>query len=686
MGGFVSDLSVAGMVHAALIRSPAARGTIRDIQSPPLPDGFRLITAEDIPGANMLRAFDSSMPVLAELKVCYEGEPVAILAGPDKDMVGELRDRVTVEVAAQPAVVNFEKFSSDQVERRRSLLRGDPDAAFASATGTVEGRYRTGPQEHYYPEPCGALATFEGGKLVLRAATQWPFHVRATVSDLLDIDEEDIVVKAAELAAPMDGKLWYPSLVAAQAALAAFLLQRPAKLLLDRREDFLYSPKRARASLRHRAAYGPGGALSAIDAQVLLDVGAYGPLADEMLDRLCAAAAGAYCCPNARIEAYAISTSSPPMGAFAGLGMAPSFFAMEMQAARIARMTDSTPEEWRARNALRQGDEKLSGGRMDKPVPSDGLLERLCALSDFKRKHASYELRRKRGADPAEGPRRGIGLGFCYQEDGMLDPAKERDDYSVEVELGKDSSLEIRTSAVPGSASVRGLWRSIASERLSIPPEQVRVAEPSTDKVPDSGPSTLSRNIAAVTSLIEKCVAEIQRKRFRSPLPILARKRQRPARRGGAAEGSGSAPFQNHGWAGAVVEAEVDEASLEIKPLRAWICVDGGTIASEPRARAAIEAGVAAALGWAQAERLAFFEGAVEEESFFRYRPMPLSEMPPVVVEFLASADSAPRKGIGELPYHCVPAAFAQALAQATGRDLQGLPLPPAYCPEEEGE
>ena len=203
---------------------------------------------------------------------------------------------------------------------KRVAVVGDPDMAFSIAAKTVEGTYRSGASEHLYSEPQGALASFDYDKIAIRCATQWPYHVRDSVSLALGCKEEEVVVRPTLLGVHMDGKLWYPSLLSCHAALAAFLVRKPARIILTREEDFLYTPKRARSSITLRVALDREGKLAAVDARVAVNVGTYGPLAEETLSQICLAAAGVYSCPNLRVEGYAVSTNDPPMGAFGGLG------------------------------------------------------------------------------------------------------------------------------------------------------------------------------------------------------------------------------------------------------------------------------------------------------------------------------------------------------------------------------
>jgi CO/xanthine dehydrogenase Mo-binding subunit len=143
---------------------------------------------------------------------------------------------------------------------------------------------------------------------------------------------------------------------------------------------------------------------------------------------------------------------------------------------------------------------------------------------------------------------------------------------------------------------------------------------------------------------------------------------------GGQVSGS---PFDTAAWACAVLELELDSWTLEPRPLGVWLCVDGGHVVAPDRAAAALRSSVADALGACLTER---FDpsGDADASAYFRYGLLPLQKLPPISVEFLEPARRAAVKGIGELPFDTVPAAFLSALSQAADAAFSSLPVPTA--------
>jgi CO/xanthine dehydrogenase Mo-binding subunit len=557
------------MVNVITLRSPVARGSVHSVSLPSLPSGYRAIFPHDIPGKNRLASFHPDIPILAWDELSYRGQPVALIAGPDPIVLESLAANTKIDCAEEEGYLDWESFSSKQVVAKRVVTIGDPDLAFSIAPDVQDATYYTGAVYHYYSEPQGAVAAYDYDKIAIWCATQWPYHVRDSVALALGCRAEEVSVRPSRLGVHLDGKLWYPSLLACHAAVAAVACGRPAKILLTREEDFLYAPKRAQSSISIRSALGPDKELSAMDIRIAIDVGAHPALAEDILNNAILSSTGAYRCPNLRVEGYAVSTNVPPLGPFGGFGSAHTLYAIETHTNNLASLVQEDPADWKSRNILRKGSSLITGEKFKDSIPYPLILERLSASSDYRRKHASYELIRKRRSKKTEGPLRGIGLAFACQGTGSFVSEENANSYSVEVELDKDLKVVIKTSAAAGSGGVLDIWRRTAADSLNIPLANVRVAPADTDESPNSGPATLSSGITIVNRLVEKACLTIQKRRFRDPLPLSAHSSYRIPKSIHWEEGSvASSSFDSAAWAGAVVELELDPWTLESRPSR----------------------------------------------------------------------------------------------------------------------
>ncbi len=668
-GIFTQDRRAPPALHVQAIRSPEACGKLTGIDCPHLPSGYLFITARDIPGENRLAAPAQEVPILAASDIRYYGEAVALLAGPDPAILRELVTQCSVHVEARKGHYDSRKFSADTLLAKQRIDKGDVQEGFSRASLTVESNLDIAAQEHWYPETHTAIASFEYDKLIVTTGTQWPYHTRNSIAAVLDVQKEDIIVDPMPTGPHLDGKLWYPSLIASWAALTALLSRGNAHMELSRTEDLLYSPKRPPISIRHRSALDKRGRLIACEVQALMDAGAACPLANEILSRLCYGATGAYTSETLSAEAFAIRTNTPPNGPFSGFGLAHANLAMENHVQKICQTLDIDPVEWRRRNALARGAQMNGGSTLKETVESGVLIDSVMAMSDYKRKWSAYKLMQGSGSDKLL---RGIGLSLAWQGSGFIDEAPPGGTQSVEACLQKDGSLELATSAICSNSSIASLWKNLAAEILGIESSMVKIRGRRTDLVPDSGPSTLSRNITVISKLIERCCTSIRKQRFREALPITVRRKAGTSNQWRSApdKAAKSGPMS---WAASVAEVEADPASGKIRLRGIWMSIDGGCILDEKRARSAMLTACHQAASSTLYEEVHWQNGMPREDSFKGYRFLPLSESPPIGIDFLWNDSSVP-KGIGELPLAGVPAAISQAIAQAINATVQTLP------------
>lgn len=643
----VSDFQKEGMLWVGTVRSPEPSGRIVSISIPRLNRDYRSITAEDIPGSRVLDFSGSAVPVLASGRVAYKGEPIALIAGPSRARVAEAVRLSKVIIEADRPELDFECFDSQREMARSRLELGDAEGALSSASRVLSAEYGSWAQDHYYPEPQGAAAAFDYDKLVVYASTQWPFHVRDAVKATLGVKAEEVVVRPTLLGPHLDGKLWYPSLLASHAALAARLCKKPALLLLSREEDFLYTTKRAPMLCSLKAALDDEGRLSALDARIAVNAGAYGPFAQPLIERSAETLAGLYACPNVRVRAWAAASDLPPMGAFAGLGSMNMAFARERMADDLAALAGMDPAEWRELNSRSGARKKSSAWSELEPV--------LLSMSDYRRKRSAYELMRRRREDAGRPSGFGIGLAFAAQPLAAPIPGASA---RVEVELSKNLTLTIRTSALPGTSGTALVWKAEAASIIGIEERDVFIEPVSTDRVPDSGPALSSRGVAILSHLIIEACQAIRQRRFREALPIQVSKAHRP-------RASRSEIQEASSWAGAVVELRLDPLDQRPVVRGLWLAVKAGRVLSPARASASLARDAAQAIGLCLAERLSL-DKSPDLDAFLGYQLHRLKDKPPIHVRLLDGPQDALPAGIGELAYLTVPAAWANAMTQAS--------------------
>src|ERR1043166_998903 len=426
---YVDDLKFDGMLHGVTVRSSIPRGRIRSISfNQPLAGGrdlipwdeFTIVTAKDIPGENYVALILNDQPFLADEIVNHPEEPIVLLAHRDKYLLEEARRHVQIEYEELPAVLSLDEslarkeiiWGEDNVFKHFLVDKGNVDQAWAGADFIVEGEYETGAQEQLYIENNGAIAVANPTDgVTVWGSMQCPYYVHKALIKLFGLPEEKIRVIQTETGGGFGGKEEYPSLLAGHAALLAWKSGKPVKMIYDRAEDMVATTKRHPSRTRHKTAVTKDGKLLAQEIEFVIDGGAYCTLSPVVLSRGTIHAAGPYFCPNVRIKSAAVATNVPPHGAFRGFGAPQSIFALERHMDQVARRIGLTPDEFRRRNFIHEGETTATSQMIRERVDLNGLLDRALQLSDY---HAKRERFAKENAVAQIGNLRHMkGIGFA---------------------------------------------------------------------------------------------------------------------------------------------------------------------------------------------------------------------------------------------------------------------------------
>ncbi|MCE5255942.1 MAG: molybdopterin-dependent oxidoreductase [Spirochaetaceae bacterium] len=670
----LSSLAFPDMLFASIIRSRAARAQNNLLNQPNLPAGYRIIAPSGILAQGLSLVTASGLSVFADKEISYQGEPLGLVVGPDPLLCDELAQTTDSSFEALEPDLGWESFSSSQIAYRKTLVQGDPEKAFEKAANVEKAVYHNGVFDHHYSEPMGALAAWEYDKMAIYCASQWPAHVRDSVAAVLKVPAADIVVKVTELGMALDGRLWLPSLVACQAAIAARLCRRPVKILFSRKEDYLYTSKQARSAVTIKSATDANGQFLALDIKIILNIGAYNPMAEELVNQAMSAITGLYVCPSIRLEAYAVRTNILPLGALGSIGSSHAFFAIEAHINHLASLIQKTPAEIKAVNIISKGHSNFGAEPLESEIPFLRISRKLEQLSDYRRKYASYELVKKRDPGCREGIVRGIALTLGYQTDQSFFESPSMNTYIVEVTLDRNLALSIDTHGAVGSEALRAMWKTTAAGVLSMSENDVHILPPVCNSAIQCGPMTLSRGATIINSLVERASRALQKKRFRETLPITSRAQIRlPHRLAWDSRSLRGQPFSGASWCGTAIEIEIDPLTGEPSPLSVWMVIDAGRIIVYDRAIASLRASILNALNLCIGDE--FDPEGSSDDRYLYQRQIKPSSYPAINIEFLESEKASRPRGLGELPFVTLPAAFYSALTQAIGVEPRQLPL-----------
>jgi len=710
---YVDDLSFPDMLHGATVRSPVARGRIKNI----LFEGdipwheFTVVTAKDIPGANYVALILNDQPYLADEFVNHPEEPVVLLAHPDKYLLEEARRHVQIEVEEQPAIFTLADslnkkeiiWSDDNVFKKFLVDKGNVDQAWAAADFIVEGEYETGAQEQLYIENNGAIAIAKPGEgVTVWGSMQCPYYVHKALVKLFALPEEKIRIIQTETGGGFGGKEEYPSLIAGHAALLAWKSGKPVKIIYDRAEDMVATTKRHPSRTRHKTAVTKDGKLLAMKIDFVIDGGAYCTLSPVVLSRGTIHAAGPYDCPNVRIHSRAVATNVPPHGAFRGFGAPQSIFALERHMDKVAQTVGLTPEEFRRRNFIHEGETTATSQIIRERVDMDHLLTRALQLTNYHEKREQFA-RENAASNGRFGQKKGIGFATFMHGAGFTGSGEVYLQSVVSAEATVEGHVRILAASTEIGQGTNTIFSQIAAEALGLDFDSIEIVQPDTGQVPNSGPTVASRTSMVVGKLVESAVTGLKQTLIGSgllsdtynqsdfkkacvdyiakfgPLKTSATYQPPPNVYWDDEKYQGDA-YGAYAWAVYVAEISFDELTYEAHVEDFVALQEVGRVLNPVLAAGQIEGGVAQAIGFTLFENVVWKDGRMANNQMTNYIIPTPADIPPIRVFFEENPYAygpGGAKGIGELPMDGAAPAILNAIEHATGISFNRVPLMP---------
>jgi CO/xanthine dehydrogenase Mo-binding subunit/aerobic-type carbon monoxide dehydrogenase small subunit (CoxS/CutS family) len=721
---FTDDYVFEGMLFARTLRSRYPHAKILSIdtnKAKALPGVHSVLTHEDVPGENLHGLVHLDWPVLCGDKVRYTGDPVAIVAADTQEIADEAVTLIEVEyepigVVADPvyahtpeAPVLHEYRPDGNLLKHIKVRHGDLEAGFAAADVIVEKTYQTATTEHAFLEPecsIGVPAGYDADheKLTIYVGSQIPYQDRSQLANALAIPEESVRIKGVLIGGGFGGKEDIAGQI--HVALLANATGRPVKMLYTRQESLLFHPKRHATVIRIKTGATRDGKLTAVEAELYGDGGAYASLSDKVMTRATTHATGPYNVPNAKIDCYAMYTNNPPSGAFRGFGVTQSAFAVEQNMDMVAAELGMDPMEFRRINAQKVGVTTATGQLLRESV---GLLDTidLCNRDMHGALNGSFRYAWREG-DLAYG----WGIACAYKNTGLGGGAPDRSD--AEVEAFEDGTIEVRTSSADMGQGLVSVLAQCAAEELGLPYKQVRVLLSDTDLTPNGGPTTASRQTymsgnavrvaaANLREMLSKVAAEEldcppEHVRFEEGLARqngtsvkfgdvikLAHKQGLDTRVLQAYYGPKTQPLGTGGdmhfafsYATQCALVSVDTTTGEVKVHKIISAADVGRAINPLQTQGQIEGGIVMALGNCLTEAFIVEDGVPWSTLLSRYK-MPSIKHTPEIISHLVEHPTADgpygAKGVGELPSINTSPAIANAIYNAVRVRVFTLPV-----------
>ena len=726
---YTDDYEFGNMLYGATVRATIPHGLITRIDIEParkIAGVFGVYTFRDIPGTNILPLVIGDYPFLAEEKVLFAGQPIALVVAESREVAGLAAKKVKVEYQNLPAVLDvFQSlkenspkiYGQDNIFKRYRIVKGNIEKAFRQAEIVVEGKYQTNYQVHSYLETQAMLAVpAADGGMTVYGSMQCPFYVHDAVAAILGIPYNKVRIVQTTTGGGFGGKEDVPSIVAAHASLLAYLTRRPVKIAYSREEDFISMSKRHPGYVEIKYAAKKNGKIIGAQVKYILDGGAFATLSPIVLWRGTVHAAGPYSIENVLIESMAVATNKVPGGAFRGFGQPQVCFANESLIDELAQKLEMSPKKLREINILKIGDRTATNQKITYSCGLEKVFAKVCRQADYEKIYRAEKIIDKEGIY-----RRGIGLSVSFYGVGLGAGGRYLDRAGAYLQIQKDATTIVAMGNTEMGQGALTVLAQIAAETLGVPYESVKILPADTTRVPDSGPTVASRTTLMSGNAIIDAARQIRQNIDYIVRQMLGAKNNQPVLSDGKnyfvkGVSRKKIPYQEvikkcyaerlnlsaNGWYAAEETSFTDEgqgiaypvytysavaAIVKVNTLTGEVVVekivsghDIGRAINPQQAEGQIQGGVLQGLGYALLENLVLKDGKIVNPNFAGYLIPTTDDVPeivPVIVEEKCPFGPYGAKGLGEPPLIGVAPAIVNAIYNATGWRIRELPALP---------
>ena len=672
---YTADISLPGMLHAAVLRSPHARARVKKID---------LTKARETPWVRGAIGPDDCH--VLEREPSFQGAPVAAVAAQSAERAREALDMIEVEWEVLEPLLD-----PDEAVRRESFTdeprlyaRGDVERGQAEADVVVEGEYRTQTVLHNALETHQSVCRWEGDTLEVYTSTQYIWGIRDEVAEALGLPPDKVRVVCHFMGGGFGAKNSPGDYTFIAIALAG-QTGAAVRCALTRREENLASGNRNSTIQRLVAGARSDGTLTALSGEYINAIGwdgfsgpTYGPM--EML----------YDCENVRTQTFGAKLNTPPNAAFRAPGFVEGTFGLECVLDELAAKLDLDPLELRRRN---YADHDLVEGR---PFSSKNLLD--C----YRLAEPHWARRKEVRARSDDVWKRGVGLASQVWYGGGGPPS-----YAW-IRVGSDGRATVVTAMQDIGTGTRTAMAQIAAEELGVPLNQVRVElgdsargpfasiSAGSSTTPSMGPAVRAAaadakrqliEIAAQRYHLEERVLEIKDGQVISadggswPLEEVTGLLEDAQILGKGARGPNPTGMRVLTFGIQVAEVAVDVETGEVRVERIAAIHDVGRIINPLGAKSQVEGGIIQGLGHTLSEErlLDPQSGGTLTQTLDAYKLPTIADVPEIICEFVDKPDehltNLGSKGLGEPPIIPTAAAIANAIRDATGADIHSLPI-----------
>ena len=712
-GVFIDDIKLPDMLHAVVVRSVHAHARIRSINvvdAIELDGVVEVLTGADLagklPDLPIRPMGDRSVdefnppehPVLAQDKVCYVGQPVAVVVAKNPYLARDGAELVTVDYEPLIPVVNPVDAANEDVPvihphlgtnvAMRSVQEGgDIEKAFAQAAHIVRQRYEIPRLAPSSMETRGVIGNYDasGDLLTVWDSTQAPNQIKRYLAQMLGRPEESIRVVAPDVG----GSFGIKDCMFSEDVLMPFLalrLQKPVKWVEDRQENLITYHGRG-MSLDVEVAVDKKGVILGIRASILADIGAYFYFTTPFpLFNAARRITGPYDVPAVRVDLLGVITNKTPVAAYRGTGSPEAAFCIERTLDLIAKDLGLDPAEIRRSNYISKDAfpyKSCTGNMYDS---GDYLLALDRALELVEYSAWQEKIKQRRPGDPYLG----VGLATFIKSSGA---GGEHRVESARVRIDSSGQIDVYTGVSPHGQGTETTFAQIAAETLGVDPSQVRVHHSDTAIYPHGIGTSASRGLIIGGSAVQLALKEAREKlagfasKFFScpaadikfsdgeifdlhhPDTKIPFEKLAAMESGLDFEHEYTLPQSPVSFGAHAVVVEVDQDTLALKILRYVGVHDCGQIINPMIVEGQIHGGIAQGIGQALTESIVYSEEGQPLTGSLMDYALPRSTMIPDLtldtIDTISPTNPLGAKGIGSVSTVPSPAAIANAVMNA---------------------
>ena len=528
---YAADATVPGMAHAVVVRSERAHAELRGIDveaAAAAPGVVCVVTAADL--APLFARFGHIVAdhrILADDRVRYLGEPVAVVVAETRTEAADAARLVQVSYDDLPAVMDVEQAlapgaplvheetydttgddsftvltgvaraepveagepgrRSDNVMHEVRLEWGDVDEALAGAAQVVEGTTHYPMLYGYAMEPYNALATFGDEGLHVIASQQHPYMCREDLARIFDLPLSRVRVEVPYIGGGYGTKSY--TKVEPLASVASWCARRPVRLVLDVEESIL-TTRVDSATVRVRSGFAQDGTLLARDIDIVLDSGAYADNSPLVLAKAVNRSFGPYRIPHLRVRGRAVYTNTSPASSYRGFGAPQGNLAGETNMDQAADRLGISRLEIRRRNLVAPGERLMPRKR---GLDADVLADLEMVVDSLER-------------DAVERDGYGIGFGVSASDAGAYPVS------TAHVRVQVDGSVTVLSGSTEMGQGSRSLLAQVAAEELGVAMDVVHVVQSDTAVTPYERTTGASRTSTLVGLAVQYACADLRSK------------------------------------------------------------------------------------------------------------------------------------------------------------------------------